>query len=262
MTDARRRHPPVPVVVAVLVLVAAAVGGFLWWRSTQRAADVGLTASGVVEARQYELAAAIAGRVTTIEVAEGDSIAKGQTVVVLDSTALSLQLQQAQEGVKAAQAGLANAKDNGSDADVAAAKARVNQAKANVDLAKVQLGYAKVKSPHAGVAVTVTTNAGQNTSPGKTLITLSDPHDLFVRVYVPETQIGAVSIGQHATVTTDSLTTSFPGTVNFVSSQAEFTPTNVETADQRAKLVFEVRIRLTDTSGALKAGMPADVSFA
>ena len=94
--------------------------------------------------------------------------------------------------MKAAEAALTNAKDKGSDADIAAAKARVKQAKTNVDLAKVQLGYATVRAPHAGVVVTVTTNAGQNTSPGKTLLTLSDPNDLFVRVFVPETRIGAV----------------------------------------------------------------------
>jgi HlyD family secretion protein len=260
MTE-QRRHPPVPVVIGVLVLIAAGVVGYLWWRSAHQAVDTGLTASGAVEAQQYQLAAAIAGRVTKVEASEGDAITKGQTVVVLDSTALKLQVAQAEQGVKAARAAVTNAKDGGSDADIAAARARLNQAKASVALAKVQLRYATVTAPHAGVVVTVTTNAGQNAAPGKTLLTVSDPNDLFVRVFVPETQIGAVAIGQDATVTTDSLTNAFPGTVSFVSSQAEFTPNNVETADQRTKLVFEVRVRIDDSSGALKAGMPVDVQF-
>ncbi|HET9646788.1 MAG TPA: efflux RND transporter periplasmic adaptor subunit [Microlunatus sp.] len=260
MTDRRHRRPPLPVLIVVIVLLAA-VGGYLWWRSTHQSAQGPLTASGAMEAQQYQVAAAIAGRVTAVKAAEGDSVSKGQTVIVLDSTALKLQLNQARQGVKAAEAAVKNAKDDGTDADVAAAKARLNQAEASVDLAKLQLGYAAVKAPHAGVAVTVTTNAGQNTGPGKTLLTLSDPNDLFVRVFVTETQIGHVTIGQHATVTTDSLSTSFPGTVSFVSSQAEFTPNNVETADQRTKLVFEVRIRISDSSHALKAGMPVAVEF-
>lgn len=247
--------------IAVVVLVAAGVGGYVWWRSTHQTADSGLTASGAVESQQYQVAAAIGGRVTKVDPSEGDSVAKGQTVVVLDSKTLKLQVDQAEQGVKAAEAALTNAKDKGSDADIAAAKARVKQAKTNVDLAKVQLGYATVRAPHAGVVVTVTTNAGQNTSPGKTLLTLSDPNDLFVRVFVPETRIGAVTIGQSAAVTTDSTTATVPGTVSFISSQAEFTPNNVETADQRTKLVFEVRIRISDSSGALKAGMPVAVDF-
>jgi HlyD family secretion protein len=111
------------------------------------------------------------------------------------------------------------------------------------------------------VVVTVTTNAGQNTSPGKTLLTLTDPSSLFVRVFVPETQIGSVKVGQQATVTPDSAGEPYTGTVSFVASEAEFTPNNVETKDQRTKLVFEVRVRISDTSGALKAGMPVDVTF-
>lgn len=241
--------------IAVLVLVAAGVGGYVWWRSTH------LVLLRLDRPAGGQVAAAIGGRVTKVDPSEGDSVAKGQTVVVLDSKTLKLQVDQAEQGVKAAEAALTNAKDKGSDADIAAAKARVKQAKTNVDLAKVQLGYATVRAPHAGVVVTVTTNAGQNTSPGKTLLTLSDPNDLFVRVFVPETRIGAVTIGQRAAVTTDSLTAIVPGTVSFISSQAEFTPNNVETADQRTKLVFEVRIRISDSSGALKAGMPVAVDF-
>jgi membrane fusion protein YbhG len=118
-----------------------------------------------------------------------------------------------------------------------------------------------VTAPHSGVVVTLTTNAGENAGPGRTLLTLSDPGDLFVRVFVPETQIGNVKIGQQASVTADSVSEPYPGTVSFVASEAQFTPNNVETKDQRTKLVFEVRVRINDTSGALKAGMPVDVTF-
>ena len=82
-----------------------------------------------------------------------------------------------------------------------------------------------------------------------------------MRVFVPETRIGDVKVGQTATVTTDSSDGRYPGTVEFIASQAEFTPNNVETKDQRVKLVYEVRVRVTDTSGTLKAGMPVDVTF-
>ena len=79
--------------------------------------------------------------------------------------------------------------------------------------------------------------------------------------FVPETQIGSVKVGQQVTVTPDSPGEPYTGTVSFVASEAEFTPNNVETKDQRTKLVFEVRVRISDTSRALKAGMPVDVTF-
>jgi HlyD family secretion protein len=259
MAEHRRRRPLIPVMI--LLVLALAAGGYFWWRSAQATESTGLSASGSVEAQHYQVASVIAGRVMKVAASEGDVVRQGQTLVVLDQSALKLQVEQAEQGVKAARAALSNAKEDGTDADVTAARARLNQAEAAVDLAKIQLGYATVTAPHSGVVVTLTTNAGENAGPGRTLLTLSDPGDLFVRVFVPETQIGNVKIGQQATVTADSVSEPNPGTVSFVASEAQFTPNNVETKDQRTKLVFEVRVRINDTSGALKAGMPVDVTF-
>ena len=259
MAEHRRRRPLIPVMI--LLVLALAAGGYFWWRSAQATESTGLSASGSVEAQQYQVASVIAGRVMKVAASEGDVVKQGQTLVVLDQSALKLQVEQTEQGVKAARAALSNAKEDGTDADVTAARARLNQAEAAVDLAKIQLGYATVTAPHSGVVATLTTNAGENAGPGRTLLTLSDPGDLFVRVFVPETQIGNVKIGQQATVTADSVSEPYPGTVSFVASEAQFTPNNVETKDQRTKLVFEVRVRISDTSGALKAGMPVDVTF-
>ena len=130
-----------------------------------------------------------------------------------------------------------------------------------VKLADVQLTYATIKAPKDGTVVNVVGNVGQNAAPGRTILTMTDPSDLFVRVFVPETAIGQVSVGRQATVTADSSTTTFQGTVSFVSNQAEFTPNNIDTADQRTKLVFAVRVRVDDPSGTLKSGMPVDVQL-
>ena len=80
------------------------------------------------------------------------------------------------------------------------------------------------------------TNVGQNAAPGRILASIVDLHDLFVRVYVPETRIGTVSVGQAVSVSSDSGGAAIAGTVSFVSAQAEFTPNTVQTAEQRAKL--------------------------
>ena len=78
---------------------------------------------------------------------------------------------------------------------------------------------------------------------------------------VPETRIGTVSVGQAVSVSSDSGGAAIAGTVSFVSAQAEFTPNTVQTAEQRAKLVYEVRVTISDSSGTLKPGMPVDVTL-
>ena len=291
MAGEKRKHPPIPVIVVVLALLIG--GGVWWWWSSTHptTASAQEQISGSVEANEYQVAAALSGRVTAVKVAEGDQVTAGQELVRLDRSAAKLQVEQAQQGVKAADAALTNARDddnstkadiaaakarlkqaqaaltnarddNGSTkADIAAAKARLKQAQAAVKLAQVQLGYTLITAPRAGTIVSVTTNAGQNAGPGKTLLTMIDPSDLFVRVFVPEPDFGKVKNGQAATLVTDA-GKSFQGTVSFLASQSEFTPNNVQTKDQRVKLVYEVRVRVSDTTGTLKAGMPVDVTFA
>jgi HlyD family secretion protein len=253
---ARRRIAP----IIVVLLVAVAIAG-VWWYTTQRQTTESNTVSGTVEATEYQVASSLAGRVETVTVSEGDTVGQGEVMVLLDTSALRLQVQQANDAVRAAQAAVAQAKDTGTSADVRAAKARLDQARTAVSLAKVQLKYATIDAPHAGTVVSVTTNAGENASPGKTLATISDTTDLFVRVFIPETEIGTVKLGQTATITTDSTSKTYNGRVEFVAAAAQFTPNNVETKDQRTKLVYEARVRITDPSGELKAGMPVDVAF-
>jgi len=261
--ETKRKHPPVPVIVLVLLLVVGG-GGWWWWSSTQSSpAAAAEQLSGTVEANEYQITPAIAGRITKVLVSEGDQVTKGDVLVRLDQSAVRLQLTQAKQGVNAAKAAVKNARDDdgSTKADIAAAKARQKQAEAAVDLARVQLGYTTVTSPRTATVVSLTGNAGQNAAPGKTLLTILDPNDLFVRVFVPETEIGAVALGESASLTTDSSTQTFTGTVSFIASESEFTPNNVQTKDQRVKLVYEVRVKVSDSSGTLKAGMPVDVAL-
>lgn len=253
------KRPPVPVIVLVVLLIVG-LGGWWWWSAT-RPTTTTQSLSGQVETTELTIAPAMAGRIAAVEVTEGAQVSAGDVLVQLDTAALKLQKSQAEQGVKAAKAAVTNAEDDGTKADVKAAKARLAQAEAAVKLADVQLTYATIKAPKDGTVVNVVGNIGQNAAPGRTILTMTDPSDLFVRVFVPETAIGQVSVGRQATVTADSSTTTFQGTVSFVSNQAEFTPNNIDTAEQRTKLVFAVRIRLDDTSGTLKAGLPVTVTL-
>ena len=263
MAEKSRKHPPIPVIVLLVILLVG--GGIWWWWSSTTAAQTASNAfTGSVEANSYQVGSALAGRITKVAVAEGDQVSSNQLLVQLDDSALKLQHEQATQGVAVAKAALTNVKDDdgSSKADIASAQAKVKRAQAAVKLVEVQLGYTKVTAPRAGTVVSLVANTGQNAAPGKTLLTISDPTDLFVRIFVPETGIGNVKVGQAAHVTTDSLTQTFDGTVSYVSSVSEFTPNSVQTKDQRTKLVYEVRLKISDTTGALKAGMPVDATLA
>lgn len=256
------RRPPTAAIVIVALLVIAA--GLWWWLASRPSEDQAGGVAGLVEVDEYLVSPATAGRITAIEVKEGTQVSEGQKIAALDGTVLALQLTQAEAGVTAAKAQVTNAEDNGTDADVTAAKAQVAQAQAAVDLVKAQQGYTVVKAPHAGVVTSVTATAGQNASPGTTLARIVDPAAAFVRAYVPEPRLGEVKVGQEVTITPSaagSTTGPVKGAVEYVASQAEFTPNNVQTPEQRADLVYEVRIRLQSGSEKLTPGLPVDVAL-
>ncbi len=257
---ATHKRPPVPVIALVVLLLLG--GGFWWWWTATQSGpvDTSLRASGTAESREYQVSPALTGRVTVVAVAEGDTVRAGDELVSLDKAALELQLTQAEQGVRAAKAAVTNAEDDedATKADVTAAKARVAQAEAAVALAKLQLGFTSVTAPRDGVVVSLTTSEGQNAAPGRAVATLVDPSDVFLRVFVPEPRIGEVKVGQSVTLTTGTAETT--GRVSFIAAEAEFTPSTVQTEEQRATLVFEVRIAVDDPE-AVRPGMTVDVVF-
>jgi HlyD family secretion protein len=109
------------------------------------------------------------------------------------------------------------------------------------------------------VLTSLAARAGENAVPGGTLAVVSDPTSLTVTIYIAESQIGLVKVGQTGTLTTDSTSKTYDAKVVFIGSQAEFTPASIETKEQRVKLVYQVKLRVTDADSSLKAGMPADV---
>ena len=138
----------------------------------------------------------------------------------------------------------------------------VKLAQANLDLIDAQMGKISVTAPADGVVLTRAGEPGSVVNPGGTVLTLGRLDQLTITVYIPETRIGEVVIGETATVKVDS----FPGetfnaVVNYIATQAEFTPRNVQTVDGRSNTVYAVKLQLADTSGKLKPGMPADVTF-
>jgi HlyD family secretion protein len=137
----------------------------------------------------------------------------------------------------------------------------LDQADLQVKMLQVQVGYSIITAPIDAVALDVPATVGENASPGGTLAVLGDVKHLTVSVFIPESRIAEVKVGQAGTLSTDSSTKSFACKVTSIASQAEFTPASIETKDQRVKLVYEVKLDVTDSSGALKPGMPVDVKL-
>jgi HlyD family secretion protein len=138
----------------------------------------------------------------------------------------------------------------------------VQVAQANVDLLNTQIGKMTIQAPVPGVVMTRNAEPGSVVNAGAVLLTLGRLDELTITVYVPEDRIGEVLLGEKAQVSVDSFPgVIFNGAVDYISDQAEFTPRNVETVAGRETTVFAVKLSLNDTSGRLKPGMPADVTF-
>jgi HlyD family secretion protein len=168
----------------------------------------------------------------------------------LQTGADSPQVQAAAKVVEQAQAALEQARTN-----VAASQSRLN----TVD---TQLEKVTIYAPMDGILLTRNIEPGEFVQPGAVAFALADLNELTITVYVPEDQYGNISPGQEATVTVDSFPgETFDAEVIHIADQAEFTPRNVQTVEGRSATVYAVKLKVTDSEGKLKIGMPADVVF-
>ncbi|MFB3881260.1 MAG: efflux RND transporter periplasmic adaptor subunit [Armatimonadota bacterium] len=142
---------------------------------------------------------------------------------------------------------------------IAAARGAVAQTEAALSAARTQLGYSIVRAPVDGAIIVRPAELGELVTPGMPIVRISVTTRPWLRVYVPETDLGRVKLGQRADVTTDTYPgKSYPGRVVEIAEQAEFTPKNVQTREERVKLVFGVKIEVENQNHELKPGMPAD----
>ena len=137
----------------------------------------------------------------------------------------------------------------------------VEQAEASVAGFDAALAQMVVRAPFAGVVTVRHREPGEIVAPGSPVLTVLDPADRWVRIYVPEPRLGSVALGAPAAITSDTYQDrDYRGEVRFIASEAEFTPKTVQTAEERVKLVYAVKVAITgDSAFELKPGMPADV---
>jgi HlyD family secretion protein len=143
---------------------------------------------------------------------------------------------------------------------VAQAKAKQSSALQRLKEVEVYFRETKIYAPADGVILSRVAEEGEVVNPGQVIYTMVDLNKLYIKVYIPEPELGKVKLGQQARVYVDAYPDRyFNGTLTRVYEQAEFTPKNVETKDERVKLVFGAEVSVENPEGLLKPGMPADV---
>jgi HlyD family secretion protein len=144
---------------------------------------------------------------------------------------------------------------------VAAQRGVVEQARATIGQIDATLENAVVRAPFDGIVTVRHREPGETVGAGAPVLTLRDPDDRWIRIYVREDQVGRLALGLPAAITADAYPErTYAGEVVFIASEAEFTPRNVQTTEERVKLVYRVKVRVTgDPSYDLKPGLPADV---
>jgi multidrug resistance efflux pump len=169
---------------------------------------------------------------------------------------------EADVAVAVAEARLALAQADPVPEEVTIARAAVRQAEAAMRRVEIELEQAALFAPRSGVICQCAVESGELAVPGVSLLQIADLDTVTLRVFIPEAQVGQVRVGQQALVLVDAYPgETFAGQVSFIGLEAEFTPKNVQTQEDRVDLVFAVRIDLDNPDHRLKPGMPADAEI-
>ncbi len=145
--------------------------------------------------------------------------------------------------------------------EIESARAQRAAAEAAVAAVEERIREATVTAPRAGVITDRISEPGEVLAPGAPICVLTDLAHPWLNAYVGEPQLANIHLGDRVTVRVDGQDKPFEGKVSFISSVAEFTPKNVQTPEERAKLVFKVKVALPNPDGVFKPGMPADAYF-
>jgi len=146
--------------------------------------------------------------------------------------------------------------------EIQAAEARLAQARAAADLLAKTIADCTIVAPAGGIVTHKAVEAGELVTPGATVVTLAELDSVYVMIYVQEREMGRVRLGDRADVAIDAFPgRAFPGQVTYISPEAEFTPKNVQTKQDRVKLVFGIKVEIENKEGLLKPGLPADATI-
>ncbi len=249
-----------PLIALALIFVLAA-GGIVYYfyqeNIEENKKEIG--GSGVIEAEEIRVGTMFGGRIKEIKVREGEKVKKGSLLAILDNEVLRQQVKAAEAGVQIARAQLKEVRDEGNESEIEVAKAQLKQAEANLEAYQVQLRETRITSPLEGVILSLPVSLGEVVNSGSTIAVIGDLRKLKLVIYLPEEEAGKVKVGDECSISVDSYPgRAFFGKVSEIADQAEFTPQNIQTREQRTSLVYAVTISIENSDLALKPGQPAD----
>ncbi len=263
------------VAIAAVVIISAVL---LWYFRKDRN-DATLELSGTIEVTEVNIGFKTPGRIAELLVEEGERVKQGDRLSTLDSAELRSVVAQNRAALHLAEAELEKAKKDferyeplaqegaittqqmdGATRALSVARSQVDQARAALRASEVRLSDTVIEAPVSAVVLSKNVELGETVSPGVAVYSLGDLDDPWVKVYVNETKLGMVKLGQKARVSVDTYPgKAYEGRVSYIASEAEFTPKTVQTQEERVKLVFGVKVSVKNVNDELKPGMPADV---
>src|SRR4051794_18831012 len=259
----------------ILVAVVIILLGYLVY--TQHRHEP-LKVSGFVEADEIRVGSRVGGRILKTIAVEGAAIKAGDVLIELEPYDLLARQAQANAQLASAEAAVELAKltldriktsyaSNATSAseldraqaELKSANAQLNLRKAELDQISTQIKELKIVSPCDGVIEAVDLQPGDLVAPNAPVLSLLDNSHLWIRAYVPENHLD-VQVGQKTPITIDSFPNrKFAGHISYIARQAEFTPNNVQTPEERSKQVFRIKVALDEGLDVLRPGMNADV---
>ncbi len=195
--------------------------------------------SGTLELTEHVLGAKVAGRLTTLNVKEGDMVKASQVIATLD------RYEQAK-------------KDYGRTAELLKTGGATTQA---LEYAQLAMEDQQIISPVDGVVLVKTAEIGEIIPAGAGVVVIGDPKDQWVRIFLPEDFVDQIRIGQSASIKFDGSDKIYDGHVTFIATEAEFTPRNVQAVEDRITQMFAVKVALDHPDEYVHAGVAADVQF-
>jgi HlyD family secretion protein len=219
-----------------------------------------LDIASMTAARQSTVASLETSRLAVTKARETERFAKSEAdrIARLLKSGSATQKQMDQLSYEAAQAVVAR---QSAEANVSVIQAQLEKVNADLNRLNRQLQDCYPLSPISGTVTEAVVEMGEIVSPGKGLAKIANLQNLWVKVYLPSQQFSTVKVGEKAKVSTESGDKSYEGEVIWTSDEAEFTPKNVQTEKSRANLVYAVKVRINNSDGLLKIGMPVFVTL-
>ncbi len=267
------------IIAGIVIATGIIVALFLRYENTRD--QEGMKLSGNVEVTEVDVGFKIPGRVQSLYTDEGRKVVKGDRIAALDSAELESVVIQNRASVQNAEAQYEKTRkdlerytvlyrdgvispqqmDSAKTAyDVAVSQLQLSRA--SLKTAEVRFKDAVIYAPLNGVVIRKNVEEGETVGAGTSVFTIGDLENPWIKVYVKEDKLGLVKLGQKAEIRVDTYPTkSYEGTVTYISSEAEFTPKNIQTQEERVKLVFGVKVSVKNQNDELKPGMPADVKI-